>query len=86
DGNYEGSDGADLITLDTGATLTGWLDGGAGNDTLALVGSGSATLGTVRNIESATKSGTGTWTIATPTGIGAWTITDGTLVLAGGNA
>jgi|GEM_PF-1475884 len=85
-GGYDGGDSLDAITLGTGATVTGSLDGGAGNDTLALIGSGSATLGTVLNIESATKSGTGTWTIATPNSIGSWTVADGTLLLTGGDA
>ena len=86
-GGYAGGgSGIDAITLDTGATVTGALDGGAGNDTLALIGSGSATLGGVLNIESASKSGTGTWTIAAPTSMASWTIADGTLLLTGGNA
>jgi len=86
-GGYAGGAGNDRITLDTSAIVTGVLDGGSGgNDTLTLTGSGSATLGDVMNIGSATKSGSGTWTISAPTSMTSWTIADGTLLLSGGNA
>jgi fibronectin-binding autotransporter adhesin len=83
-GNYIGGDGVDTITLDSGATFNGGVDAGAGNDMLALVGTGNATLGTVLNVENATKSGTGTWTLGATTDIAAWTVTGGTLVTNGG--
>uniref|UniRef100_UPI00313B3424 autotransporter-associated beta strand repeat-containing protein n=1 Tax=Sphingomonas sp. OTU376 TaxID=3043863 RepID=UPI00313B3424 len=83
-GNYAGGAGDDAITLGTSATVTGAIDGGAGNNTLDLTGTGAATLGDVFNIASATKSDTGTWTLGGTTDIAAWTVTGGTLVTNGG--
>uniref|UniRef100_UPI00313B2463 beta strand repeat-containing protein n=1 Tax=Sphingomonas sp. OTU376 TaxID=3043863 RepID=UPI00313B2463 len=82
-GNYVGGDGADALTLDTGAVFNGTLSGGAGNDTLALVGTGSGTLGAVTGFESATKSGTGTWTLGGANDVASWTVTGGTLATGG---
>ncbi len=84
-GGYAGGTGDDAITLDTSATVNGVLDGGtAGNNTLTLVGTGAATLGDVMNFQSATKSGSGTWTLGSSTDIATWTVTGGTLVTNGG--
>ena len=62
DGNYEGSDGADPITLDTGATPTGW-SGTAAPATTRWRWSAAAWRRSARcNIER-DPPGTGTWTI-----------------------
>ncbi|NYT39124.1 hypothetical protein HZY97_00005, partial [Sphingomonas sp. R-74633] len=85
-GGYYGGAGADAIMLDTSATVSGTLDGGAGVNTLALTGTGTATLGAISNIASATKSGTGTWTLSSTTDVTAWTVNGGTLAASGGSA
>jgi predicted extracellular nuclease/methionine-rich copper-binding protein CopC len=59
--NMEG--GADTLNLYSEGTISGRIDGGAGNDTIDLLGSGSATLANVINVETLVVQG-GTWTIA----------------------
>ena len=73
-------DGADTAILNTGSSISGTLDGGAGTDTLKLGGAGTATLdlSNVKNFEIADKIDSGTWTL---TGTG--TISTSTTVSAG---
>ena len=53
--------GDNTVTLYTGSS-TGALNGGAGNDTLRLAGTGASTLGAVSNIETLKVDG-GQWTV-----------------------
>lgn len=58
--------GNDVIDLYTGSTLSGLLDGGAGSDTVALIGTGLGTLGSISNVETLRVDG-GTWTLSSMT-------------------
>ena len=59
--------GADRITLETGARVTGIIDGGTGTDALTLTagtgGSGAGTLGSTANIETLNVA-SGIWTVS----------------------
>jgi hypothetical protein len=55
--------GNDLLTLQTGTSLTGPLDGGAGTDDLTLFGSGVLNVH-ARGFEELIKLGDGTWALA----------------------
>ena len=79
------------LTLEPGSNLTGFVDAGAGTDTLTLggaTGSDSFNLddlddaGNHRGFEVFTKEGGSTWTL-TGTGNQAWTVTSGTLQVDG---
>jgi methionine-rich copper-binding protein CopC len=59
--NMEG--GNDTLNLYTEGSISGRIDGGAGSDTINLLGSGSATLSNVINVETLSVQG-GTWTVA----------------------
>jgi hypothetical protein len=53
--------GADKVTLKTGSIITGTIDGGAGSDTLTLLGSGSVSTGQLLNFETIIKDGSEKW-------------------------
>jgi len=69
--------GADRITLDTGARITGLIDGGTGIDSLTLNGSGAGTLGSTANIETLSVA-SGRWTVS-----GTQNYSGGTTIAAG---
>ncbi|GLK88593.1 hypothetical protein GCM10017655_16550 [Pseudomonas turukhanskensis] len=85
--------GDDSLTLEAGSTITGNLDGGAGNNTLILNGSSGSSdaLGaTIRNFSTLTKNGAGLWTlngtVGNPNGNELLVeILEGTLALTGNN-
>jgi hypothetical protein len=54
--------GDDVVNLYTGSSISGLLDGGPGNDTVNLLGSGVGTLASFANIESINLNG-GDWTL-----------------------
>lgn len=54
--------GNDTLTLVTGGTVNGLIDGGAGTDTINLTGTGNGTLGSTANIEKV-ASQSGNWTL-----------------------
>lgn len=55
--------GDDVFNDYTGSTLTGQLDGGEGNDTLNLLGTGTGSFGSVANFETL-KVKAGSWTLS----------------------
>jgi VCBS repeat-containing protein len=55
--------GDDTFNAYTGSSVSGPIDGGDGNDTVNLLGSGTGSFGTTRNIENLNVRG-GTWTVA----------------------
>ncbi len=77
--------GADRITLETGARVTGIIDGGAGTDALLLTGSGTGAVGSTANIETLTVAG-GSWTVSgTQIYSGGTTITGGATEIGTGS-
>jgi autotransporter-associated beta strand protein len=62
-GSVSVGDGNDVFNAYTGSTLTGQLDGGAGIDTLILLGTGTGSFGDVVNFETLDVQG-GTWTLS----------------------
>src|SRR5262249_14368796 len=77
------SSGPNTVTLFTGSTITGAVEGG-GTDALALDGAGSGLLtGAVSNFQTLTKQNTGTWELTNSiSGATAVAITGGTLILS----
>jgi autotransporter-associated beta strand protein len=61
-GGVQMGQGDDSVTLFTGSTLNGLLDGSAGNDTLTLKGTGAGTFANVANFETLNVTG-GNWTL-----------------------
>ena len=61
-GSVSTGGGDDVINLYTGSSITGLLDGGAGNDTVNLLGSGVGDLASFANIETINLNG-GDWTL-----------------------
>jgi hypothetical protein len=57
--------GNDVVTLNTGASVDGAIDGGGGTNTLNLTGSGAGTLGATANFANVAINA-GTWTLAAP--------------------
>ena len=55
--------GADQITLQTGARVTGLIDSGAGTDALTLIGNGAGAIGSTAGFETLTVAG-GSWTVS----------------------
>jgi outer membrane autotransporter protein len=82
------SGGDDTLRLYTGSVITGKFDGGKGNNTLFLSGTGSASLsGNIINFSSFIKNDAGTWTLTTPiTGIRIAEVQQGTLALTANNS
>ncbi|WP_211467027.1 autotransporter family protein [Collimonas silvisoli] len=87
-GNLVFSGGNDILRLYTGSVITGKFDGGGGNNTLFLSGTGSASLpGNITNFSSLIKNDSGTWTLTTPiTGVTIAEVQQGTLALAANNS
>ncbi|PFH10045.1 outer membrane autotransporter protein [Collimonas sp. PA-H2] len=87
-GNLAFSGGNDILRLYTGSVITGSFDGGGGNNTLFLSGTGSASLpGSITHFSSLIKNDTGTWTLTTPiTGVGVVEVQQGTLALSANNS
>ncbi|MBS0452124.1 MAG: autotransporter outer membrane beta-barrel domain-containing protein [Proteobacteria bacterium] len=86
------ANGADTLILEPTSVITGFVDAGAGNDTLALGGvGGSGTLdlsqvggaGQYRNFEVFEKREGGTWTLK-GTGAQPWSLYGGTLAVGSG--
>ncbi|SFC73050.1 autotransporter outer membrane beta-barrel domain-containing protein [Collimonas sp. OK412] len=82
------SGGDDTLRLYTGSVITGKFDGGKGNNTLFLSGTGSASLsGDMINFSSFIKNDAGTWTLTTPiTGVRIAEVQQGTLALTANNS
>ncbi|WP_343615535.1 autotransporter domain-containing protein [Novosphingobium sp.] len=59
--------GDDAVTLVTGASVDGAIDGGGGTNTLSLTGSGAGQLGVTRNFADVAINA-GTWTLSAPLG------------------
>lgn len=93
-GNLDLQGGNDNVTLKTGSTITGSLNGGGGTNALILdaaTGASDALPGVVQNFQSLTKTGPGIWTLTGSVGQSsgaplAVTVEGGTLVLTGNNA
>lgn len=87
-GNLAFSGGNDILRLYTGSVITGSFDGGGGNNTLFLSGTGNASLpGSITHFSSLIKNDTGTWTLTTPiTGVGVVEVQQGTLALSANNS
>ena len=77
--------GNDSLVLQTGSTIIGTANGGAGSNTVTLQGTGTAS-NTFLNFQTLTKVDTGTWTLAAPlTGGSAVEVAQGRLILGGNN-
>jgi autotransporter-associated beta strand protein len=74
--------GDDQVTFRSGLVLTGPTDGGAGNDTLTLDGSGTYG-GDISAFETLVKQGQGAWTLSGTATSAATRIDAGTLVVTG---
>lgn len=79
------ANGDDKLSIGTGSSITGTVDGGGGSNTLALIGSGTDTFTkAVSNFQTLVKDGSGTWTFgnALPgSGITSTRVAAGTLIL-----
>ena len=80
--------GADTLTLNLGARVTGAINGGAGTDSFIAAGAGSTTLtSSISNYEMLTKNGSGTLTLSgANAGFATVTVNAGTLNASGGVA
>ncbi len=90
DGNIQFVGGDDQMTLFTGSTITGSIDGGGGTNTMILTGDGTDQLpGTISNFSFLTKTGNSTWTLlgnlVNTGGPLAVDVNQGTLILAANN-
>ena len=94
-GNLDFQGGNDSVTLLPGSQITGNFDGGGGTNILTLngnLGTADSLSGTVKNFQTLTKTGLGTWTLTGSIGANGGTIpltvlvNAGTLVLTGNNA
>lgn len=76
--------GSDSVTLYTGSSIEGTINGGAGTDTLMLAGTGTTDIAQITGFEALSKGGDGTWSL-TGTGStgGSWTVFLGTLAANG---
>jgi hypothetical protein len=76
--------GNDTVTLNTGSSITGTIDGGIGSDTLTFLGNGNINISQLMNFETITKEGTGVWTLAgTGSTVGNVNINQGKLAASG---
>ena len=82
------SGGDDIMRIYTGSSVTGTIDGGAGNNQLFLSGLGVDTLtGNIVNFQALIKTDTGTWTVnGIPAGVQSAEVAGGTLILTGDNS
>lgn len=87
-GNLLFAGGDDTLRLYTGSVITGNFNGGGGNNTIFLSGTGAASLpGNMVNFSSLYKNDPGTWTLTgTITGVTVAQVQQGTLVLTGNNS
>lgn len=69
--------GDDNVTLVTGYSVNGIIDGGAGTNSLTMTGTGSGQLGTVNNFANATFA-SGSWTLTAPL-----SVTGGSVIASG---
>ena len=77
----------DVFNIVAGADISNaTFNGGAGTDTINLVGAGNATisLSTISNIEILQKSGAGTWTLTNSGGAASYNVVAGSVRLAAG--
>jgi autotransporter-associated beta strand protein len=78
-GNIALGAGNDMVTLFTGSTVTGSIDGGGGTNAFVLDGTGTGLFaGSISNFQTLTKQNTGVWELS-----GANTYTGTTIVNAG---
>lgn len=82
------SGGDDIMRIYTGSSVTGTIDGGAGNNQLFLSGLGTDTLtGNIVNFQTLIKTDTGTWTVnGILPGVQSAEVAGGTLILTGDNS
>ena len=82
------SGGDDIMRIYTGSSVTGTIDGGAGNNQLFLSGLGVDTLtGNIVNFQTLIKTDTGTWTVnGILPGVQSAEVAGGTLILTGDNS
>ncbi|MDM0030792.1 autotransporter outer membrane beta-barrel domain-containing protein [Variovorax sp. J22P271] len=88
-GSLTFADGDDRLTIHDGSKITGSIDGGSGNNTLALGGTGVGTFDKAfSNFQTLVKEDSGTWTYKNPlpgSGITSTRVAGGTLVLGLGS-
>ncbi|KAF1003677.1 MAG: Adhesin BmaC autotransporter [Luteibacter sp.] len=94
EGSLSFAGGNDNLTLEANSVITGSFDGGGGTNTLTLAGasgSSDSLAGNIRNFQSLTKTGQGTWTLFGSIGNNAGgsplavDVKEGTLALTGNN-
>lgn len=82
--------GDDDLIFDAGSVVTGNINGGGGTNTLTLNGGANSSdelKGALKNFQSLTKKGDGTWTVSGPLqGFDTVLVEDGVLALTGNNA
>ncbi|PZA12866.1 fused nuclease/metallophosphatase/5'-nucleotidase/calcium-binding protein, partial [Rhodopseudomonas palustris] len=78
----DGGDGDDLIIVSTEDGAPALIDGGAGNDTVKLIGGGSSELPSTLNVENLLVSG-GNWSVAGSASYDAITVEGGAAVTSG---
>ena len=87
-GNIAFGAGNDALTLFTGQTITGTIQGGTGSNALILDGPGASAFSNTivgNSFNTLTKQGTGTWTLgASQTFAGGATVNTGTLLIGAG--
>ena len=88
-GNLVFAGGDDTLHLYNGSSVSGSIDGGAGNNLITLNGSGSDTLPIITRFQTLQKQDDGTWTVANSLsgmGVTSTEVQQGTLVLTGDNS
>jgi outer membrane autotransporter protein len=84
-GSVKFADGDDRLTIGTGSSISGDIDGGGGNNQLTLSGAGTDTFTKAfSNFQTLVKDGSGTWTygnMLTGSGITSTRVVAGTLIL-----
>ncbi|CAN7766073.1 autotransporter outer membrane beta-barrel domain-containing protein [Caballeronia sp. LjRoot29] len=87
-GDIDFAGGDDVMRIYTGSSVSGAIDGGAGNNKLFLSGLGVDTLtGNIANFQTLTKTDAGTWTVnGIPVDVQSAEVAGGTLILAGDNS
>ena len=87
-GNLVFAGGDDTLRLYTGSIITGNFNGGGGNNTIFLSGTGNTSLpGNIVNFATLYKNDPGVWTLTgTITGVTLAQVQQGTLVLTGNNS
>ena len=87
-GDIDFAGGDDVMRIYTGSSVSGSIDGGAGNNKLFLSGLGVDTLtGNIANFQTLTKTDAGTWTVnGIPVDVQSAEVAGGTLILTGDNS